>query len=159
MVDELSSRRSLFRHGRNIRLADGQTWTFPAPTTESQWKAAPFTAEYTGLIRALMEAENASEQHLAELAFAIFLLGHNYCLSPKDYERLLDFAPGSPASTDGQLAFHHISQEHLHSFLDTSGAGLDSRPVLPAQRRFFRLLAWLRHHSPFRWWSVDSRSC
>ena len=26
MVDELLSRRSLFRHGRKIRLADGQVW-------------------------------------------------------------------------------------------------------------------------------------
>src|SRR5437773_1040820 len=94
LLDELSSRRSSFRPGSPIRLADGQTWTLPAPPKAKEWMAAPFDAEYTGLIQAIMEAEDASEQRLAELAFAIFLLGHNYQLSPADYERLLGSSPG-----------------------------------------------------------------
>jgi hypothetical protein len=159
MVDELLSRRSVFRHGRKIRLADGQAWTFPAPITELEWNAAPFGAEYTGLIRAIIEAENASDQHVAELAFAIFLLGHNYCLSSTDYGRLLDFDSASRDSTDGQSAFHRISQDHLHSLSRTSCRHLDSRPDVPTSGKFSRLVVWLRNHSPFRWWSVDSRSC
>ncbi len=159
MVDELLSRRSLFRHGRQIRLADGQAWTFPAPLTELEWNAAPFGAEYPGLIRAIMEAENASDQYLAELSFTIFLLGHNYCLSSTDYERLLDFDSAAPDSRAGQRAFHHVSQEHLHSFLRSSCAHLDSRPDVPTNGKFSRLIVWLRNHSPFHWWSVDSRSC
>ena len=160
MVDELLRRRSYFRDGRKIRLADGQIWTLPAPTTESEWTAAHLGPSIQVSSERSLEAENASGQHLAELAFAIFLLGHNYCLSPMDYERLLDFVPGSPDSRDAQRApFHRTSQEHIYTYLTTYGADLNGRQDLPTQRRSSRLMAWLRNHSPSRWWSVDSRSC
>ena len=111
--DEFSSRRSSFRSGSPIQLSDGQTWIVPSPPEESERNAAPFKTDYTDLIQAIIEAEGGSEQCLAELAFAIFLLDHNYSLSPADYQRLLD-----PGTSDWQFAFHEIAQEHMHVFLD-----------------------------------------
>jgi hypothetical protein len=154
---EVLSRRSWFREGRKIRLADGQTWTLPAPPKASEWKTVPFGTEYSGLIQSILEAEEEHEQRLAELALAIFLLGHNYSLSPADYERLLGFAPESPDSTKWKLAFHDIAQEHLHSYLDASRVPPDGRPVMPTPGRIARLLSWLRNHLPSRWFSFDSR--
>jgi hypothetical protein len=158
LLDEPSSRRSSFRQGRRIRLADGQTWTLPACPKGSEWKAVPFRAEYTDIIRAILEAEDRSEQRLAELAFAIFLLGHNYHLSPADYERLLGSNPESPDSRDWHLAFHDLSQEHIHSFLNASGVSLVDRPFLPKEGKFSRLWAWLRNRLRSRWFSFNSRS-
>ncbi len=89
LPDELTCRRTSFRPGTPIRLADGQMWTLPAPPHKSEWKAVPFAAEYTGIVQAILESEDISERRLGELAFTIFLLGHNYCLTPTDYERLL----------------------------------------------------------------------
>ena len=157
MLDEFSSRQSSFRQGRQIQLGDGQTWILPAPPKGSEWKAPPFGAQYTDLIQAILEAEDSSEQRLAELAFAILLLGHNYRLSPADYERLLGSTPECPDSRDWQRAFHHIAQDHLHSFLDISGVSSENRPILDTQGRSSRLLAWLRNHLPSRWFSLDSR--
>jgi hypothetical protein len=157
LIDEASIRRPGFRQERRIRLADGQMWTLPAPPRASERESPPFGSEYTDLVQAIMEAEDGSEQRLAELAFAIFLLGHNYSLSPSDYSQLLGFPPESSELTDWQVAFHHIAQEHLHPFLDTARFPLETGPVLPRPGRFARLLAWLRNRLPFRWWSVDSR--
>jgi len=157
LLDEFSSRQASFRPGRQIRLADGQIWVLPAPPNESEWKAVPFEAQYTDLIQAVLEAEDRSEQRLAELAFAILLLAHNYRLSPADYERLLASTPGSPESADWQLAFHHIAQDHLHSFLDASGVSVENGELLDTQRRFSRLSDWLRNHLPARWFSIESR--
>jgi hypothetical protein len=155
--DELSSRKSLFRQGRPIRLADRQSWTVPAPPRGSEWKAIPFADEYTDLIRAILEAEDGYEQGLAELAFAVLLLGHNYRLSPADYESLLDFVPESPESRAWQDTFHQIAQDHLHSYLDFAGVSAVDRSVLDAPRRLDRLFAWLRNRLPSRWFSLESR--
>ena len=111
-----------------------------------------------GLLRAISEAEDGSEQRLAELSFAIFLLGHNYRLSPSDYEHLLGFMPESPELTASQFAFHSIAQEHLHSYLDACGVSWESRQVVPTPGRFYRFLAWLRSRVPFVSWSFNSRS-
>jgi len=157
LLAEFPSRQPSFRHGRQIQLADGQTWVFPAPPKGSEWKAVPFGAEYTDIIQAILEAEDSSEQRLAELAFAILLLGHNYRLLPGEYERLLGSTPESPDSSDWQIAFHHIAQDHLRSFLDMSGVTSENEPLLDAQGRLSRLLAWLRNHLPPRWFSFDSR--
>jgi len=157
LLDEFSSRQASFRKGKQIQLADGQIWILPAPPNESEWKDVPFQAEYTGIIQAILEAGDSSEQRLAELAFAILLLGHNYRLSPADYECLLGSNPESPDSMDWQLAFHHIAQGHLHSFLDASGISAENGQLLDTQRRFSRLLDWLRNHLPSRWFSIESR--
>jgi hypothetical protein len=155
LLHEHLNRRSTFRDGVKIRLADGQFWTLPAPLKASE--RASFGTEYRGLIKAIAEAEDSSEQRLAELAFAIFLLSSNYHPSSLDYEFLLGFAPGSPESTAAQLAFHHVAQEHLQSLRDASGALWASRQVVPTPGRFSRFFAWLRNHMPFVSWSFDSR--
>ena len=155
-MDEASIRCPGFREGRTIRLADGQMWTLPAPPRASESITSLFGSEYPGLIQAILEAEDGSEQRLAELAFAIFLLGQNYSLSASDYSQLLAFPPESPELADWQLAFHHIAQEHVYAFLETSRFPLDTGPLPPRPGRFARLLAWLRNRLPFRWWSLLS---
>ena len=157
LVQERLSRRPAFRDGMQIRLADDQTWTFPAPPKASESAEAPFGTDYRGIIQAIMDASDHSEEGFAELALAIYLLGCNYCLSPPDYERLLGFASGSPESTAAQFAFHRIAQEHIHSFLDASGVVWHSKEVAPTTGRLGRLVAWLRVHLRFGWSSVDSR--
>jgi len=157
LLDEFPSRRSSFRHGRQIQLADGQPWILPTPPKGSEWKAVPFGPEYIDIIQAILDSEDSAEERRLELAFAIFLLGHNYRLSPGDYERLLGSTPRSPDSRDWQIAFHHIAQDHLRSFLDMSGVTSENGPLLDAQGRLSRLLAWLRNHLPPRWFSFDSR--
>jgi hypothetical protein len=145
LLDEASCRRSGFRAGGRIRLADGRTWTLPAPATPAEPNSPPFGAEYADLIEAIMDAEDGSQQRRAELALAIFLLGHNYALSPADFTRLLGFRPDSPESTEWRLAFHQFAHEHVHAFLSTAGPALDERNLLSTTSRFSRFLAWLRH--------------
>jgi len=157
LLDELSSRQSSFRQGTRIQLADGNTWEIPAPPKGPEWNAPPFGAEYTDLIQAILEAEDGSEHRLAELAFAILLLGHNYRLSPADYERLLGSTAEYSDSRDWQLTFHHITQDHLQSFLDVSGVSSETGPSLHGEGRFSRLAAFLRDHLPSRWFSFDPR--
>jgi hypothetical protein len=157
MLHEPSSRRSSFRGGRQIRLADGQTWIFPAPLNAPEWKNVPFESEYTDIIQAMLHAEDRNEQNLAELAFAIFLLGHNYCLSAGDYEELLGSTVELSDSRGWQYELHQLSEEHLRSFLDAQEVSLEKSPVLPTPARFARLRTWLRNHLPSRWWSLDSQ--
>ena len=158
LVHERLSRRPSFRDGVKIRLADDQIWTLPAPPKPSESDIAVFGNEYVDIIQAIMEVNDRSEQRLAELAFALFLLGFNYCLSPPDYECLLGFPPDSLELTAAQYTFHRIAQEHLHSFLDASGVSWDTMQDAPTLGRLSRLVAWVRIHLPFGWSSVDSRS-
>src|SRR5208337_4281215 len=91
VVDELNSRRSRFRPGNPICLANDQEWTFPAPSADSEFAVESAEAEYLGLIQAVQEAEDQSEQRLVELALAIFLIGLNYQLSSTDLANLFTF--------------------------------------------------------------------
>ena len=93
MVDELSSRRSRFQPGTPICLANGQEWTFPAPTADSEFAVEAAETEYLGLIHAIMEAEDQSDRRRAELALVIFLIGLNYQLSSTDLANLFTFQP------------------------------------------------------------------
>jgi hypothetical protein len=156
--DEFSSRQSSFRQGKPIQLADGQTWILPAPPKGAERTAAEsFGTDYEGIIQAILEAEDKSEQCRAELALAILLLGRNYRLSPADYEQLLCSTAQSPDSRDWQLVFHHFAQDHLDAFLDASSTNSKIRPLSGTQGRAYRLLAWLRSRLPFRWFSFGSQ--
>ena len=146
LLDESAIRQSSFRPGRPIQLADGQTWILPAPPRGSEWNSLPFGPEYVAIIRAISESADGSEQSLAELAFAICLLGYNYHLSPDDYDCLLGSQSASTDSMDWQLAFHHIAQDHVHSFLDNARVSCENEPLPNAQGRFSRLWVWLRTH-------------
>ena len=118
--DEVSSRRPTFRVGDTIRLCDGQEWVLPASLQNSEWSPASFGPAYAAIIHAILEAEDESERCLAELAFAIFLLDHNYRLSPADYHRLLESNTMSAGLSEWQARFRGIAHQHLISFLNTS---------------------------------------
>ena len=137
-VNELLSRRPSFRDGVRIRLADGEMWVFPAPPKPVESKSVLFGTEYMGLIQAIMEAEERSEQCLAELAFAIYLLKCNYSLTSADFEYLLGFSPESSESADSQVAFHLIAQEHLHAVLE----------AFPWRKRASLVRAWKSFPAP-----------
>jgi hypothetical protein len=158
MVDELLSRRSSFRPGKKIRLADGQAWTLPSPVREWSDKAHSDREAYNGLIRSINEAEDDSERRLAELSFAIFLLGKNYRLSPSDYEQLLDFGSPSSESIAWQVALHQLTQEHLHFFSSAPDFPEQTELASIPQGLVARLLAWLRTLMPLRWRFFDSQS-
>jgi hypothetical protein len=157
MVDEPSSRCSSFYPGSELRLADGQAWTFPAPTREWTLKTWPAAQEYSRLIQAMIEAQDDFERGLAELAFAIFLLGQNYRLSAGDYQQLLDFGPESVESARWQIALHDLAQEHVMFAARVAGIPPQVQFV-PSRGKFSRLLAWLRSNLSFRWWVFGSRS-
>lgn len=150
MSDEIRCRRSRFREGSKLRLADHQTWTLPAPADASRGGPAPFKVEYTGLLRAIVEAEDDSERRLAELAFVVFLLGENYSLSPADYDVLLAFTPETEESSAWQLAVQALVQEHLRCF-DYSATSSETGEVPIAPGKFTRLLSWFRNHLRLPW--------
>jgi hypothetical protein len=162
LLDELASRQFSFRPGRPVQLADGQTWILPAPPLQSETNASSFGPEYEGMIRAIAEAEDDSEQRLAELAFAIHLLAHNYRLSPADYEVLLGSSTALPNTKELERAFHDIAQDHVQSFHESDWDFCASDHQNPRIRDtygwFSRLLAWLRNHSLAHWFSLESRS-
>jgi hypothetical protein len=158
MVDELLSRRSSFRSGKKIRLADGQGWTFPSPIREWSDKAQSDREAYNGLIRSINEAEDDSERLLAELSFAIFLLGQNYRLSAVDYQQLLDFGGKSSESIAWQCDIHQLTLEHLQ--FSSSATELPQQTQLASipQGLASRFRSWLRTFMPLRWRFFDSQS-
>jgi hypothetical protein len=150
LSDEIRRRRSRFRDGSKLRLADHQLWTLPAPADTSRGGTAPFTVDYTGLLKAIVEAEDDSERRLAELAFVVFLLGENYSLTPADYAALLAFNPETAESTAWQLALRDIVQEHLRCLNNSPSPS--ERGVVPiAPGKFIRLLSWFRNHLRLPW--------
>ena len=145
MVDELSSRRSRFRPGNPICLANDQEWTFPAPTADSEFAVESAAAEYLGLIHAVQEAEDPSERRLAELALAIFLIGLNYQLNSSDLAYLFTFQPRSRELADSQHAFESLARDHILALARHSEPPLPV-PAPGAARRPLgrRVLGWLR---------------
>jgi hypothetical protein len=155
LVDERACRRPKFREGTNIRLADGQTWTLPAPPKPSEWMSPPFEAVYTDLMHAIEETDDRQQRTLAALSFAIFLLGHNYCLRPEDYQQLLGFRPDSAALFEWQSALCDVTEKHLRSLADAPPIDGDCGTELGRARRFLRIRAWLQQRLPFRWRPVN----
>jgi hypothetical protein len=119
MLDEKALRHPDFLEGIPIRLADGQMWTFPAPTACRDGAGAGATpdaatdSEREALVAAVLEAEDRAERLRAELALAIHLLARNYRLGPADFLALLEFSPGDPALAALQRAFHEMALEHV----------------------------------------------
>jgi hypothetical protein len=159
MLDEFTLRCQDFHPGSLIRLADGQRWTFPAaPGRVTPGGAVPggeagFGRDYAATVAAVREAEDEAELLRAELALAICLLGRNYDLTPAALFDLLGHAPGVPALTATQEAFHRVALDHVRR----AGASADTTPheprvqVVPAtpkpqasRKRF--LSAFLHHY-------------
>src|SRR4051794_36661563 len=96
MLDERLNRRSDFRPGWPIRLADGRDWSLPGPPARGSQggvtAGAPvFEPDYEALLEALRDPEDEADRLRCELALAICLLGRNYDLGPDDFDALLDF--------------------------------------------------------------------
>jgi hypothetical protein len=154
MPEELRRRRAGFCQGPVIRLADGQTWVFPAPAEDAARSEEIFGPGYTALVRSVFEAEDRPEQLRCELALAIRLLSHNYELAPAEYRALLGFQPDSPELAQAQAEFHALALDHAGRLL---GPVQDAAPVAaqPSGWRLFRSLSRLwsgGQRRPARWW-------
>ena len=159
MVDELSSRRSRFRPGNPICLANDQEWTLPAPVADSEFAVESAEAEYLGLIHAVQEAEDQSERRLVELALAIFLIELNYQLSSTDLANLFTFQPRSQELTNSQHAFESLARDHILSLARRGKLPLPaSSPIAERQPTGRRVLAWLRSRGLMRKWLPSSRN-
>jgi hypothetical protein len=103
MIDEKGVRQPTFVEGTRIRLANGQTWSFPdqLPCEEED--------EHQGLLRAIGEAEDEPERLRGELALAIYLLSLNYHLTSSDYTLLLSFDSRDPALAEMQTALGELA--------------------------------------------------
>ena len=151
VVEELICRRPTFRLGREITLADGRPWTFPAPQAQAGPATRAQDDDYLGLLRAVWEAEDLHERYLAELALAIYLIELNYQLGSAELEFLFTYRPGSPELADSQRAFDMLAREHLQSVCPEAILPQPpSPPQEPEQKPRARFLAWLRGLGRFR---------
>lgn len=113
MAYELALRVSNFRPGTAVRLADGQTWNFPAPPEESDADLESFGPEYPALLAAIGEAEDLPERRRGELLLAVLLLDRNYDLQPDQLRELLDCPSGGEEAQRLQRMFADLASEHL----------------------------------------------
>jgi hypothetical protein len=151
VVEELICRRPTFRPGREITLADGRPWTFPAPGGHAVPATRARDDDYLGLLRAVWEAEDLQERYLAELALAIYLIELNYQLSSAELEFLFTYRSGSPELADSQRAFDMLAREHLQSVCPEAILPQPpSSPREPVQKPCARFLVWLRGLGRFR---------
>jgi hypothetical protein len=118
MVDESSRRLPSHQSGRRIRLADGRSWSLPAPPVSNEPRGLSADPEYDQLLDAASEADSEAERSLAGLALVLFLLGRNYDLAPSDYQELLTFPPDSPALREWRDDVRELVDEHLRSRAD-----------------------------------------
>ena len=112
MLNEEALRRTGFRQGTTILLADGQAWTFPSPPEPDVDGEKGFDPGYSEVVAAIMESEDRSDLLRAELALAICLLGQNYELGPHEYQCLLRCPSDSPVLARMQQAFHQLALDH-----------------------------------------------
>ena len=134
VVDELRSRRRAFRPGRQIRLADGQFWTFPRAESDLRTEDEG-RAEYRGLLGVLLEAETDSDRRMAELALAIHLLEINYQLHPENLAYLLTFPDSSTELADSQREFAELAREHIQADMEARGYVPTAGPSAQASPR------------------------
>jgi hypothetical protein len=123
MLNEEALRRSEFRLGPSVLLADGQRWTLPMPAAPDQPHAgSPIDRDTAAILHAIREAEGRDERLRAELALGIHLLSQNYRLGAEQYQELLCFAPSSPTLASTQEAFHRLAMAYLRQ-LEPGPAG------------------------------------
>ena len=136
MLYEIALRRSRFHPGPAVRLADGQAWTLPEPTSPGV-----VGEEYDALLDALGEAADTPERLRSELALAIYLLQCNYRLEPACYMALLDCPAGDVALLRMQRAFREVAESHVaHRRARDARRAESTRPVAAPSPRwsFFR---------------------
>ena len=65
--------------------------------------------EHIAVLREVGEAEDAADLPSRPNALAIYLLSRNYHLTPKDFQEILEFAPGDPVLAEMQRSVHEIA--------------------------------------------------
>jgi hypothetical protein len=146
-----------FHTVKEIRLADGREWTFLAPAELGGFPTGhAIHAEYLGLIRAILEAEDRYEGQMAELALAMLLVDRGRPLASFEYRRLFMFEPDSRALADSQVGFHALARDHVNYLVATGKVSRPQRAPRPAPRRLGRFLNRTRRQSPVRIWSPVS---
>lgn len=110
VLDELALRKESFTEGTQVRLGDGQEWTFREPVVcfrpeqakDGFWYFGPgrrtFGNDYESLLSILAETEDANERYNALLGLAVLVLAQNYTLTPAEVATLLPMEPGNPAN-------------------------------------------------------------
>lgn len=144
MLDQRALRRTVYREGTGIRLADGQYWVFPPPPSPSAPEEAAVDPNYVPILDAILDAEDTAERLRSELILAIHLLGRNYHLGAGEFRELLGFPTGSQALAAAQEAFHELAAQHLRALRAHTEVGpADARPSGYFTRAWARLLALL----------------
>jgi hypothetical protein len=124
---------------------------FPAPAEEGT--GAPGGGpgrDYLGLIETILSAEDGSEERMAELAFAMLLIGRRRAFSPAEYRWLFTFEPDSPELEEAQAAFHDLAMDHVAYLRATGRLSPPAPPGDSLPRRLARALGRLRNHWPMR---------
>lgn len=159
MLDQRALRSTDYREGTEIRLADGQCWTFPAPGGMSGPESPAADPNYLPILEAILDAEDTPDRLRSELVLAIHLLGRNYRLRPREYRKLLGFPAGSPALAAAQHAFHELATQHLRANLVNAEVGpAAARPsgfLTRAWARLGSLLGVRRTSKPSRAGSIQ----
>jgi hypothetical protein len=149
MRDERANRRPKFCPGIDLRLADGQVWSFPQPAepmgegevaldqgdSEATWD----NRTYRAIVRAALEAEDEGDLFRAEIALAIHLLHWNYILDPDDFEDLLDPHGESRRRADLTHALSTLALAHFRPF-GLSAKSESCQVSLPGQDGFRRMI-------------------
>ena len=123
MLNEKDLRRTGFRSGVSIDLADGQSWVFPMPAERPELVDGGLAAdpEFLDLLDAIREAEDRAEMLRAELALAIHLLDRNYDLGPRQLQRLFEFDREGPTQSEAQHAFHELAVQAFRGVRPAGG--------------------------------------
>jgi hypothetical protein len=133
MLDLMIQRRSGFRRGTSVRLADGNSWIL-ADATPSESEGS--IAAYNELIGAVAEADDPVDLLRAELAFGIFLLAENYVFPPLILGGLLGFPCAAPELAALQAGLHVAAIEHLRAFRPVSTSVSEASQPVRIFRRF-----------------------
>lgn len=111
MLIPTTRRRSNFRPGRALRLADGQDWPVPEPKA-----SAGLDPAYQALLQAVIEADRPDELLRAELALGIHMLATNYDVPPLLLGALLDFPHGDVGLARFQDGLHEVAMDYVRAF-------------------------------------------
>lgn len=104
-IDESALRRTEFRAGQAVELADGQSWSIPCPTVDYVPTFGPegqvgvelvssFGPLFDRKVQILRDADTTADEAVAFFNLAVDLLDRNYDLGPDHYRTLLRYRPG-----------------------------------------------------------------
>jgi hypothetical protein len=126
-------------------------WNFPAPA--GRGTSSPGGApgrQYLELIETILSAEDSGEERMAELAFAMMLIGERRAFSPAEYRQLFTFEPDSPELAQAQGAFHELAMDHVEYLMATGALPPPAPRGDSLPRRLARVLVRLRNRWTMR---------